>query len=227
MNSEVDIKAFDRTEVFILGRDTVPPSWTVGAGESLSITLVVLPSALREGRVRSTNRFGGSTTSGGSEEVSVQIDLTGPGASVYVRGVYICPGSENVSISVDVRHLSGGCTSRQLLKGIVGGHARFSFHGRILVPEGSQKTKAYQENHSILLSRDAIVETSPQLEIYADDVECSHGATTGFLDEMEQFYMRSRGVPEAEARKLQMISFLSPVLSDLPEGLRDELINSL
>ncbi|MBQ7194997.1 MAG: SufD family Fe-S cluster assembly protein, partial [Bacteroidales bacterium] len=80
-----------------------------------------------------------------------------------------------------------------------------------------QKTKAYQENHSILLSRDAIVETSPQLEIYADDVECSHGATVGYLSELEQFYMRSRGIPLADARRLQILSFLSPVSGGLVE----------
>ena len=222
MKSEVDIKAFDRSEVFILGRDTVPSSWTVGAGESLSITLVVLPSALRQGPPEIFD-FRGDR----SEDVSVQIDLTGPGASVYVRGVYLCRDDEDVSISVDVRHLSGGCTSRQLFKGIVGGTARFSFHGRILVPEGAQKTKAYQENHSLLLSRDAVVETSPQLEIYADDVECSHGATVGYLSELEQFYMRSRGIPVEDARRLQMISFLAEVLVPLAEEIRHAIEDAI
>ena len=190
-----------RSAVFFVGRDAIPPVWEVAAGEELNLHLVVLPDS----------------TAGSEVVVSLRIDLLGPGATVDVKGVYICPGSENVSISVDVRHLSGGCTSRQLLKGIVGGHARFSFHGRILVPEGAQKTKAYQENHSILLSRDAIVETSPQLEIYADDVECSHGATVGYLSELEQFYMRSRGIPLADARRLQILSFLSPVSGGLVE----------
>ena len=151
--------------------------------------------------------------SGGRAEVALGIDLTGPGASAFVQGLYLCPGSEKVALSVDVRHLSGGCESRQLLKGVVGGTASFSFHGRILVPEGSQKTKAYQENHSILLSREAVVETSPQLEIYADDVECSHGATTGYLNPEELFYMRSRGIPEDVARAMQVEAFLAPILS--------------
>ena len=89
------------------------------------------------------------------------------------------------------------------------------FDGLIHVAPDAQKTEAYQENHSILLSGEAQVQTSPQLEIYADDVVCSHGATIGSLSEDELFYMRSRGIPEAEARQMQIQSFLSPVLSRL------------
>ena len=82
---------------------------------------------------------------------------------------------------------------------------------------GAEKTEALQENHSLLLSENAFVQSSPQLEIYADDVVCSHGATVGSLDENEQFYMRSRGISLEEARRLQILSFLSPVLEGLPE----------
>ena len=82
----------------------------------------------------------------------------------------------------------------------------------------AQVTEAYQENHNLLLSDTAKVDTMPQLEIYADDVKCSHGATIGKLNEDEQFYMRSRGIPESEAKVLQMVSFISPVLDILPDG---------
>lgn len=123
-----------------------------------------------------------------------------------------------------MKHNSGGCTSRQLFKGIAGGTSEADFDGLIYVREGAQKTKACQENHTILLTDTARVETRPQLEIYADDVECSHGATTGFLNEDELFYMRSRGIPEAEARRMQMISFLSPVASRLPDELKNDYI---
>jgi len=88
------------------------------------------------------------------------------------------------------------------------------------VAQDAQKTEAYQENHNIVLSEEALVNTKPQLEIYADDVKCSHGATVGKLNEDEQFYMRSRGIPEDEAKVLQMISFAAPVLS----GLEDEIL---
>ena len=85
---------------------------------------------------------------------------------------------------------------------------------------GADGTEAYQENHNIVLTEEAKVETKPQLEIYADDVKCSHGATTGRLGEDELFYMRSRGIPEKEARTLQMLSFLSPVI---PEDRKEEI----
>ena len=89
-----------------------------------------------------------------------------------------------------------------------------TFEGRIVVAPDAQKTEAYQENHNIVLTDSAHVETTPQLEIYADDVKCSHGATVGRLDEDALFYMRTRGVPERDARVLQMLSFLSPVTPD-------------
>ena len=89
---------------------------------------------------------------------------------------------------------------------------------------GAQQTEAYQENHNILLSEGARVETLPSLEIYADDVKCSHGATVGQLDADALFYMRSRGISEAEAKRLQMLSFLSPVI---PEGREEEVTAAL
>ena len=153
----------------------------------------------------------------------LEVDLTGPGASLDLAGVYLCPGAEHVDLRVLVRHAAPGCRSRQLFKGIVGGTADAAFDGLIYVAREAQQTQAYQENHSLLLSETARVESRPQLEIYADDVQCSHGATTGYLNPDELFYLRSRGIPEPEARRLQMIAFLSPVLSRLPEALIEEI----
>ena len=160
-------------KVFIIGRDSIPSPVRLGAGESLRWTLVALP--------------------GVSCRVQVEIDLDGPGAQADLAGLYLCPDSENISLDILLKHNSGGCTSRQLFKGIAGGQARAAFDGLIYVKQDAQKTKACQENHTILLSDKACVESRPQLEIYADDVECSHGATSGFLSEDELFYMRSRG----------------------------------
>ena len=176
------------------------PDYTVGAGEKLELTFVVLP--------------------GESRDIDVAIDLTGEGAEVSLKGLYLCAGEERVNIRVLMHHRAGGCVSRQLFNGIAGGTSRVTFDGRIIVAPDAQKTEAYQENHNIVLSEQAHVETTPQLEIYADDVKCSHGATVGRLDEDALFYMRTRGVPEKEARVLQMISFLSPVI---PEGREDEI----
>ena len=104
--------------------------------------------------------------------------------------------------------------------------ALVDFYGRIIVAQDAQKTEAYQANHDLLLSETARVNTKPQLEIYADDVKCSHGATIGKLNEDEQFYMRSRGISLAEARFLQMISFVSPVFELVPEETERERLKN-
>ena len=119
-----------------------------------------------------------------------------------------------------MHHRSPGCKSTQLFNGIAGGEAQVNFHGTIVVAPDAQQTEAYQENHNIVLTESARVVTKPQLEIYADDVKCSHGATVGQLNADEIFYMRSRGIPENEAKTLQMLSFLSPVI---PAGREEEV----
>ena len=177
-----------------------PAQYVVGAGEKLELSFVVLP--------------------GESRDVDVAIDLVGEGAEVTLKGLYLCGGDERVNFRILMHHRAPGCVSHQLFNGIAGGSSKVSFEGRIVVAPDAQKTEAYQENHNIVLSDDAHVEATPQLEIYADDVKCSHGATVGRLDEEAQFYMRSRGIPEQEARVLQMLSFLSPVT---PEGRGDEI----
>ena len=184
--------------LYIIGREELPRELTLGAGERADLTLIVLP--------------------GTSCNLEMDINLTGEGAEASISGLYVCGGSERVSISVNLRHGAGRCVSRQLFTGVVGGNAASDFYGRIVVAPDAQKTEAYQANHNLLLSDGARADTRPQLEIYADDVKCSHGATVGRLDEEEQFYMRSRGISLAEARILQIMSFLSPVL----ETVRDE-----
>ena len=154
--------------------------------------------------------------------LELSVDLVGEGAEASLSGIYVCREGE-YSLKVTVHHRVGGCESTQLFNGIIAGSARTAFDGRIIVAPDAQKTKAYQTNHNLLLGDAARAETRPQLEIYADDVECSHGATVGRLDESAQFYMQSRGIPEQEAKVLQMISFLSPVLEHVPEDRRDEV----
>lgn len=212
--------------IFIIGRDAVPQYVRLDSGEKLDWTLVYVPSLNRPGCPEgAASPFAIAATEGQPDSIRIEIDLCGEGAEADIAGLYLCPDDQKLDINILVKHVSGGCVSRQLFKGIVGGTAKASFDGLIYVAKDSQKTKAYQENHTILLSETARVETRPQLEIYADDVECSHGATTGYLNPDELFYMRSRGIPEAEARRLQMISFLAPVLQRLPEELRDDIIS--
>lgn len=196
-------------KIFVIGKDVVPQYVRLDAGGKLNWTLVYSPAP------------GLSLP----EKISVEVDLCGEGAELDIAGLYLCPQDEKFQLDVLVKHVSGGCRSRQLFKGLAGGNARVKFNGLIYVAKDSQKTKAYQENHTILLSDTARVETRPQLEIYADDVECSHGATTGYLNPDEEFYMRSRGIPEEDARRLQIISFLSPILSRLPEEMQNDIIS--
>ena len=161
---------------------------------------------------------------GVSCDMKMDVTLAGEGAEANIYGAYVCGGEEKVKISVDMHHDHPRCSSRQLFKGIAGGKSRVDFYGKIIVAQDAQRTEAYQENHNILLSDGAKVDTKPQLEIYADDVKCSHGATIGRLNEEEQFYMRSRGITLEDAKVLQMISFIAPVLENIQnESQRDAI----
>lgn len=176
----------------------------VGAGAKLNLVILVLP--------------------GISVDLPLAIDLIGEGSDVNVSGLYLCGSEEKVQIRAEVRHRVPSCTSYQLFNGIAAGSSKVKFYGKIIVAPDAQKTEAYQTNHNLIVSSGAKAEAKPQLEIYADDVKCSHGATVGQLNEDEQFYMRSRGIPEDEARVLQMISFIAPVLAKVEdENRREEL----
>ena len=184
-------------EIYILGETVLPPVVRLEAGEKRRAAFVV--------------------PRGVSGSFEVVYELAGEGAELDLTGVYACCGEQKVDFRITVRHLCAGCVSHQLFKGLAEDEARVKFEGLVYVASGAEKTEALQENHSLLLSENAFVQSSPQLEIYADDVVCSHGATVGSLDENEQFYMRSRGISLEEARRLQILSFLSPVLEGLPE----------
>lgn len=191
---------------YFVGRDVVPETIVLGRDEELSVLLIALP--------------------GVSADVSLKVDLNGEGARFALNGVGISTADEKIRVHVELRHNVPGCSSSQLFKNLVGGMARVDFYGRIIVAQDAQKTEAYQANHNLLLSETASVNTKPQLEIYADDVKCSHGATIGKLNEDEQFYMRSRGISLAEARFLQMISFVSPVFDLVPEETERERLKN-
>ena len=193
--------------IYRVGIDEVPKRLTLEENEHLRLTFIVMP--------------------GVSAEIPFEIKIGKPGVVLEIFGLYLCPHSEQVKFDITVRHMVGGAFSRQTFRGIVGGTARAEFDGLVYVAPDAQKTEAYQENRSILLSEGAVAETHPQLEIYADDVKCSHGATTGYLNPDELFYLRSRGIPEKEARKMQMISFVSPVISHLPEVMQEQILSRL
>lgn len=161
-----------------------------------------------------------------SADIKLDVRLVGEGAEANVYGAYVCGGEEKVKIAVDMYHDEPHCNSRQLFKGIAGGVSKVDFYGKIIVAQDAQRTEAYQENHNILLTDGAKVDTKPQLEIYADDVKCSHGATIGRLNEEEQFYMRSRGISLEDAKVLQMISFIAPVLEHVEDETQHDALTA-
>lgn len=192
------------TEVIVVSGGQLNRSIEVQSGQSTDMVFLVYP--------------------GVSCDVSLDVSLKGEGAEANIFGAYICGGDEKVRFAVDMHHDVPHCNSRQLFKGIAGGSSRIDFYGKIIVAQDAQRTEAYQENHNILISDEAKVDTKPQLEIYADDVKCSHGATIGRLNEEEQFYMRSRGISLEDAKVLQMISFIAPVLEKIPDEAQREAV---
>ena len=192
------------TEVIIVSQGQIIRNIEVQSGQRKDMVLLVYP--------------------GVSCDIRLDVTLAGEGAEANIYGAYVCGGDEKVNIAVDMHHDLPHCNSRQLFKGIAGGKSRVDFYGKIIVAQDAQRTEAYQENHNILLSDDARVDTKPQLEIYADDVKCSHGATIGRLNEEEQFYMRSRGITLEDAKVLQMISFIAPVLENIDDESQRETI---
>ena len=194
------------TEVIIVQDGQLLRSMDVQAGQRADMVLLVMP--------------------GVSCDVKMDVHLVGEGAEANIYGAYVCGGEEKVKIAVDMYHDVPHCNSRQLFKGIAGGVSKVDFYGKIIVAQDAQRTEAYQENHNILLTDGAKVDTKPQLEIYADDVKCSHGATIGRLNEEEQFYMRSRGISLEDAKVLQMISFIAPVLEHVEDEARREHASS-
>jgi Fe-S cluster assembly protein SufD len=153
----------------------------------------------------------------------IHATLNGPGAIAHLNGAQLLTGSQHADFSSVVRHAAPKGTSRQTVNHVLAGHARGVFQGRIEVARGAQGTDGYQMNRALLLSPDAEIDTKPELEIFADDVKCSHGATVGELDAEQLFYLRSRGIPDNEARSLLVRAFLSealdPVTNDIARAM--------
>ncbi len=144
--------------------------------------------------------------------------LAGEGGECLINGLFIGNGRQHLDNYMLVEHASPRCGSRQFYNGILDGHAHGVFHGRIIVHKDAQKTDAKQTNRNLLLSDDAQIDTKPQLEIYADDVKCTHGATIGQIEGDALFYLRSRGIDEVSARKLLLFAFASECLDRMKQG---------
>ncbi|MFI5218996.1 MAG: Fe-S cluster assembly protein SufD [Bacteroidia bacterium] len=155
------------------------------------------------------------TTGGKIIRNKLHIKLDGENCETHLNGLYIVDGSQLVDNHTAVFHSKPHCNSNQMYKGIIGGKAHGVFNGKILVEKNAQKTNAFQSNKNILLSSEGVVNAKPQLEIFADDVKCTHGATTGQMDTDALFYLRSRGINEGNAKALLNLAFVNDVLENI------------
>ena len=134
------------------------------------------------------------------------------GSECTLNGLYLIAGSQHVDNHSLIDHAAPHASSHELYKGILGGRATAVFNGKILVRKHAQKTDAKQTNKNLVLSNTAVINTKPELQIYADDVKCTHSATVGQLDEDALFYLRARGIPAVEARDLLIYAFARDII---------------
>jgi Fe-S cluster assembly protein SufD len=149
--------------------------------------------------------------------------LIGENGITHLNGAQLLSGTQHADFTTVVRHQAPCCASRQTVKNVLAGRSHGVFQGRIEVARHAQKTDGYQMNQALLLSPDAEIDTKPELEIFADDVKCSHGATVGELDTDQLFYLRSRGIPDAEARSILVRAFLAEAL----DAVNDETVRQV
>lgn len=159
---------------------------------------------------------------------SISVNQLGEGCQTEIYGLENLHGEENVKAETHVTHTVGGGSSVQLIKFVLDDNARGHFIGDLKIAPDAQQTEAHQTNRNLLLSDTAEMRTQPQLEIYADDVKATHGASTGQLDESALFYMQQRGIGKEKARQLLVNAFMKDVLATISdETLREQLLNSI
>ncbi len=187
------------------------------------------PLAQLRARVEKDGRFSSRIFSFGGQlaREDVHVELAGSGASCQLDGLYLADGHQHTDTHTRIDHRVPATSSRQTYKGIVAGRARAVFKGRVLVERDAQQADARQANHNLLLSPEAEIDTTPQLEIYADDVKCSHGATVGQLDEKQVFYLRSRGLDDAAARAALTYAFAAGAMEGAIPCVREAVAATL
>ena len=164
------------------------------------------------------------TFNGGIIRNEFTVDLIGEQANADINGMYLMDDIQHVDNQVKVLHTAPNCTSSELFKGVLDDEASGVFNGYIYVARDAQKTMAFQKNANILMTSSASIDTMPFLEIYADDVKCSHGATVGQLDNDALFYLMQRGISESDARLLLMYAFVTEVTNKINiQALKDSI----
>jgi Fe-S cluster assembly protein SufD len=162
---------------------------------------------------------------GALDRTDIDIHLDGPGAEVRLHGLFVADDRRHVDTHTRVDHVAPRTFSDEDYRGLAGDHGRGVFNGKVVVHRDAQQIEARQSNRNLLLSPDAEIDTKPELEIYADDVKCSHGATTGQIDPTALFYLRSRAIPEAEARSLLTHAFAATVIERMSIGPAREYLD--
>jgi Fe-S cluster assembly protein SufD len=215
------------------------PAWTnpvteILLGEGAEIEHVVVLGERADGlhtgatfvRQAARSRFRGRVIALGAKlgRQDTRVLLEGEGAHTELDGLYVVSGSELVDHHTVVDHAAPGCTSREFYKGVLDGSGRAVFNGAVVIRPHAQKSDAGQSNMNLLLSTDATIDTKPELQIWADDVKCGHGATVGQLDDAQLFYLRARGLGEAEARAILVHAFAREIVERIgPQALRADV----
>ena len=164
----------------------------------------------------------------GMSETKITVEQKGENCRTEIYGLAFLHREEQVHLTTNVQHLVGGGSSKQLIKFVLDDAAQGEFYGQLRIAPDAQKTEAHQTNRNLLLSEQAVMRTRPQLEIYADDVKASHGATTGQLDDSALFYMQQRCLDESTARKLLIAAFMKDVLETImDETLREQMLTQI
>jgi len=194
---------------FFVGKDARLDHYKLQNKDLSSVMFNTSFFSLEEGAVLNSNMI---TFNGGSIRNEFVVDLNGRKANADLSGLYLIDKTQHVDNQLLVRHNAPDCISRQTFKGILDEEASAVFTGHVYVAEGATKTEAYQSNKNILLTDDASIMSKPFLEIYNDDVRCSHGSTTGQIDTLAMFYLQQRGICEKNARMLMMYAFADEVV---------------
>ena len=164
----------------------------------------------------------------GASEAHITVEQKGEGCQTEIYGLAFLHREEQVHLTTNVQHLVGDGSSKQLIKFVLDDASQGEFYGQLRIAPDAQKTEAHQTNRNLLLSGEAVMRTRPQLEIYADDVKATHGATTGQLDDSALFYMQQRCLDETTARRLLIAAFMKDVLATISdEALRERMLSAI
>jgi Fe-S cluster assembly protein SufD len=177
-------------------------------------------------RIAAGGRYRAHFASFGSKlsRMEVAIALEGAGAQAHLSGVSVLDGKRHSDVTTHVTHASGGTNSTQMFKHVAAGHARAVYQGKVTVAQGADGSDSNQSAKALLLGETAEADLKPELEIFADDVKCAHGAAVGDLDAESLFYLRARGIPEAEARGLLLQAFLEDAVAEIADTDQRELV---